>query len=265
VYVAVFYNIFGQPLDVIITAFGPFGSQICYAQQYIRGVATFQFIQLSTSIFTVKYFYIFVLKNPAGVREEFWYFFINMGSLFLSCIAEFIHQFMPGRRLIQFYICTGRFDNSLDNEKVKRNYFVICYIASAMIWYLFASFKISKYKKQLKSFSTVSVIVLDRQTRLALLMKDLFQAALANLVVIGAFLFILLLNIMLRAYTSILAPAFFNEGPHFHLYYFVDHGLIVLSYICLVVIYYYRNSNMRQTILREIRDDFLQLRERLSM
>jgi len=265
VYVAVFYNIFGQPLDVIITAFGPFGSQICYAQQYIRGVATFQFIQLSTSIFTVKYFYIFVLKNPAGVREEFWYFFINMGSLFLSCIAEFVHQFMPGRRLIQFYICTGRFDNSLDNENVKRNYVVICYLALAMIWHLYASFKISNYKKQLKSFSTVSVIVLDRQTRLALLMKDLFQAALANLVVIGAFLFIFSLNIILRAYTSTLAPAFFNEGPHFHLYYFVDHGLIVLSYICLVVIYYSRNLNMRHTILREIRDDFLQMRERLSM
>jgi hypothetical protein len=265
VYIAVFYNIFGQSLDVIITAFGPFGSLLCYFQQYIRGIATFQFIQLSTTIFTIKYLYIFVIKNPAGVREEFWYFFINIGSLFFSCITEFIHQFMPGRRLIQFYICTGRFDNSLDNEKVKRNYVVLCYLALAMIWYLFASFKISKYKKQLKCIPTVFVAALDRQTRLALLIKDIFQAALVNLVVIGAILFILFLNILLRAYSSTLAPAFFNEGLHFHMYYFIDHGSIVVSYVCFVVIYYYRNSNMRQTILREIKDDFLQLRERLSM
>jgi hypothetical protein len=264
-YYAVFYSIFGQSLDVAITAVGPCGSLLCYLQQYIRGVVTFQLIQLFTSIFTVKYFYIFVLKNPAGVHEEFWCFFINMWSLGLSLITEFIHQFMPGRSGIKFYICTGRFDNSLTTEKVKVNYVLICYLTLAVIWYFFAAFKISKYRKYIKSITTVSILIQDSKTKLALLLKDTFHASMVNLVIIASTFLIIWLNIIIRTYFSTIAPASFNESVHFQLYHFLDHGSIVLTNVCVVVIYYSRNSVMRQTILREIKDDFLQLRERLSL
>jgi hypothetical protein len=262
-YYAVFYNILGQALDVIITAFGPFEFYLCYIQQFIRGVVIFQLVQLSTSIFTTKYFYIFILKNPAGVHEEFWCRFINAWSLLFSCITEFVYQFLPGRRLMQFYICTGKFNNSLSNEKITINYVLISYIGVAVIWYLFAALKISKYKKYLKSITPVIAVVQDSQTKLALL-KDTFQASLVNLAVIGKTFLIFFLNIIMKAFFSLLDPSSFHEQLHTWLYFFSNHGLIVLSYICAVVIYYSRNSVMCQTILREIKDDFLQLRERLS-
>lgn len=185
-YYAAFYNIFGQTLDEVITAFGPFGTQLCYFHMYIKGVITFQLVQLFNSIFTVKYIYIFVLKNPSGVNEEFWCFFINLWFLFISCITEFVYQFMPGRSEMKFYICSGRFDNSLTNEKVKINYTLTCYISVAVIWYLFAAFKISKYKKHIKGITTVFVVVQDSQTKLALLLKDTFHASLVNLAIIAA-------------------------------------------------------------------------------
>jgi hypothetical protein len=37
-YYAAFYNLFGQPLEVIILAFGPFPIQLCYFRKFVRGV-----------------------------------------------------------------------------------------------------------------------------------------------------------------------------------------------------------------------------------
>ena len=166
---------------------------------------------------------------------------------------------------MKFYICSGRFDNSLTSEKVKINYTLTCYISVAVIWYLFAAFKISKYKEHIKGITTVFVVAQDSQTKLALLLKDTFHASLVNLAIIAATFSIFLLNIIIKAYFSTLEPASFHDQLHIQMYLFAGHGLIVLSYICVVVIYYSRNSVMRETIFREIKDDFLQLRERLSM
>jgi hypothetical protein len=264
-YYLVFYNLFGQSLDVAITAFGPFGPQICYVQKFTKGVLTFQLIQLFTSIFTVKYFYIFVLKNPAGVHEEFWCVFINLWTLILSCISEFVYQFLPGRSEIKFYICTGTFDSSLNNEKIKVHRVLICYITLATLWYFFAAFKISKYKKYIKSITTVSIIVQDSKTKLALLLKDTFHASLVNLVIIAVTFLMMSVFFIIRAYLSAQEPTSFNQSLFVHMHLFHDHGLIVLSYVCVVVIYYSRNSVMRETIFREMKDDFLELRERLSI
>jgi hypothetical protein len=264
-YYWVFYNLFGQSLDVAITAFGPFGSQLCYIQLCIREVVGFQLIQLYTYIFTIKYIYIFVLKNPSGVHEEFWCVFINIWSLLMNCITEFVHQFMPGRNVPKFYICTGRFDNSLINEKVKINYVLNFYLILALIWYFFAAFKIHKYKKHIEGITTVSVVVQDSKTKLALLLKDTFNASLVNLAMIAATFLLLSVFLIIRAYFSSLDPTSFNQSLFIHMYLFHDHGAIVLTLVCVVIIYYSRNSVMRQTIFREMKDDFLELRERLSM
>jgi hypothetical protein len=135
----------------------------------------------------------------------------------------------------------------------------------ATIWYFFAAFKISKYKKHMKGITTVSVIVQDSKTKLALLLKDTFHASLVNLVMIAATFLMMSVFFIIRAYLSAQEPASFNQSMFVHMHLFHDHGLIVLSYVCVVVIYYSRNSVMRETILREMKDDFLELRERLSM
>jgi hypothetical protein len=46
--------------------------------------------------------------------------------------------------------------------------------------------------------------------------------------------------------------ASFNQSIFVHMHLFHDHGLIVLSYICDVVIYYSRYSVVHETILREM-------------
>jgi len=70
-YYAVFYKLFGKTMELIILAFGPFPIQLCYFRKFVRGVISLQLMQLQTAVVTVKYFYIFVIKNPSGTKEEF--------------------------------------------------------------------------------------------------------------------------------------------------------------------------------------------------
>jgi hypothetical protein len=132
-YYAVFYNTIVQSLKVIITAFGPFNANFCHFRDFIGGVLALQLIQLFTFLFTVKFFYIFVFRNPSGIDEEFWCFFLNIWSLLISCTAEFVHQFLPGRSEIKLYICSGTFDNSLATDKVKK----IMYVQLCSPWLYF--------------------------------------------------------------------------------------------------------------------------------
>jgi hypothetical protein len=261
-YYAVFYILVGQSLEVILTTFGPFGDYVCHFQEFLQGVMTFQFLQIFTFIFSVKYFYIFVLRNPSGINEEFWCFFLNIWSLLISCLTQFVYQFMPGRHPIKFYICCGKFDNLLSSENAKINYALICYLSLAVIWYTFAAIRISQFKKYINGITAVSFEVQDTKTTLALLLKDTFNVSLVSIAMVASLLFILALNIALKAYLNTLEPASFNNSPNHQLHLFADHGVLVISYICVVLIYYSRNSVMRQTIFREMKDNWLELKER---
>jgi hypothetical protein len=260
-YYAVFYILVGQSLEVMLTTFGPFGDYACHFQEFLQGVMTFQFLHIFTFIFTVKYFYIFVLRNPSGIDEEFWCFFLNMWSLLISCLTQFVYQFMPGRHPIKFYICCGKFDNLLSSENAKINYAQICYLSLAVIWYMFAAIRISQFKKYINGITAVPVEVQDTKTTLALLLKDTFNVSLVNIAMVAVLLSIVALNIALKAYLNTLEPASFNNSPNHQLHLFTDHSVLVISYICVVLIYYSRNSLMRQTIFREMKDTWLEVKE----
>jgi hypothetical protein len=264
-YYAVLFNFLGQPLDIIITAFGPFGSETCHFRKFVRGILTFQLIQLQTAIITVKYFYCFVIKNTAGIHEDFWCFFVNVWTLLFSCITQFVYYFLPGRNQITFYICSGTFNYSLVKENIKQNYALMCYLSLAIIWYVFAAVKIFKYKQTIQNETAVPLMANNRPNIPLMLLKDMFKLSLVNLVSIAVGFSALALSIAVPVYISTLEPASFNKSPNFELYHFTDHGFIASIYVCIIAIFYPRNVVMRQTIFREMKDDWLKLKEKFSM
>jgi hypothetical protein len=54
-----------------------------------------------------------------------------------------------------------------------------------MIWYLYAAFKIRKYKESMNAVAPSSLAVLDRKTKLALMLNDTINESLANLITIA--------------------------------------------------------------------------------
>ncbi len=70
------------------------------------------------------------------------------------------------------------------------------------------------------------------------------------------------LCIIIPTYLSFLEPASFNESPNYQLLQFSGHGFILIVFACSVVNDYSRNSVMRVTVLSQMKDDLLLLKER---
>jgi hypothetical protein len=63
--------------------FGPGGSWFCASEMIIMNVLTMQIMFLLCGIIISKYVFVFHLKNPMAVLEDFFAVFINIATLFL--------------------------------------------------------------------------------------------------------------------------------------------------------------------------------------
>ncbi len=145
----VVYNVFVQSMDIAVTALGPFNFSFCHFRRFVRSILIFQCTLLTTAITIVKYIYIFVMKTPANSREEFWCLFINLWTLMCSCLSHFVFHFLPGRELINIYVCSGSFDQSLISTPVKANLFSRSVFIISFLWFLFVAARIYRYKKNI--------------------------------------------------------------------------------------------------------------------
>jgi len=58
-----------------------------------------QAILFYDGIVVVRYIFIFWLKNPMAVNDDFWSRFLNAWILGLSAIVNFVYGFLPGTNL----------------------------------------------------------------------------------------------------------------------------------------------------------------------
>ena len=78
---SVAYNLVGQTAEIALSIFGPFSSWFCHCQLVLKNVVNLQQMLIILAMIVVKYFSIFVLKNPTGLVHEFWSFFISFLAL----------------------------------------------------------------------------------------------------------------------------------------------------------------------------------------
>ncbi len=57
------------------------------------------------SIALARYFFIFWLKNPLAVEEDFWSLFVSMWIVLASAINNFVYGFLPGPQPLPYYTC----------------------------------------------------------------------------------------------------------------------------------------------------------------
>jgi hypothetical protein len=52
-----------------------------------------------------RYCFIFWLKNPLAVDDDFWSLFVSIWIVMASAIINFAHWFLPGPRQLPYYLC----------------------------------------------------------------------------------------------------------------------------------------------------------------
>ena len=126
-----------QPPTFWILAFGPLSSAtFCALHSFIRNAFIIQclFIQIATLV--TRYIFIFHLKNPTALQDDFWNIFINMWAFAWSLLSQFTLYFLPGKHPIHYCICVGQLPLEFD-PLVKRNMPILVLGAASVIFYIF--------------------------------------------------------------------------------------------------------------------------------
>jgi hypothetical protein len=71
-WVIVAYNVAVQAPEVLITLTGPAHESLCSILMLAKNALAMHFTLLLMAMSVVKYLYVFVLKSPAGIRDDFW-------------------------------------------------------------------------------------------------------------------------------------------------------------------------------------------------
>ena len=75
---------------------GPQPATFCLLQSVIKNSLKWQLLLLLDSVIIVRYIFIFWLKNPGAVNEDFWTTFANGQVIGISLVTNFVIFFLPG-------------------------------------------------------------------------------------------------------------------------------------------------------------------------
>jgi hypothetical protein len=101
------WNLISQTTFVLRFTYGPLPSWICFCVFILRKAIIIQCFIYLNAIAVTRYILIFWLKNPAALKDEFWYLFVNLWTVLFSFMLPIVRAVVPGNQLLELYICTG--------------------------------------------------------------------------------------------------------------------------------------------------------------
>ena len=238
-----------QTIETITFMVGGLPSFICFGQVMMKNSYKTQFLLFFDSSIFVQYLFIFWVKNPAAVNDDFWSYFVSMWIAGFSLIFNFAKFYTAHTQPISYYICNGAMpdlDWSLPSHfgahievfttltivliKLKIHYFRSHQVEHAM----------TKRNIFLKNFS---LEVINKSS------ISSFTTNLTGLLIMSTFLFVgLKLNTI--------KPHQLIEYPNYLYVYFIQ--LILPNFVGFIFVYlfYSKNSAMRESIISELKNGY---------
>jgi hypothetical protein len=92
---------------------GPLPVFYCFLQSVFKNSVKWQCLLLLDSVIIARYIFIFKLKNPGAVQDDFWSLFVNITTMGISFLSNFVIFSLPGRKPLHYYTCAD-IDPTLD-------------------------------------------------------------------------------------------------------------------------------------------------------
>ena len=105
---AIEWNLISQTAFVLRFTYGPLPTFICFGVFILRKAIILQCFIYLNAISITRYVLIFWLKNPAALKDDFWFIFLNIWTVVFSFLLPIIRAVVPGNQLLELYICTGK-------------------------------------------------------------------------------------------------------------------------------------------------------------
>ena len=106
---ALAYNLVVSPLTLLFYIISPINSKIiCRIYHISFSVITFRPILLLDAMVLIRYLFIFHLKNPTAVQDDFWNFWINIWTFIFCLLSEIVIKTLPTTDNPRITICIGK-------------------------------------------------------------------------------------------------------------------------------------------------------------
>ena len=242
---------FGVQLsDIVRYLFGPLPNQFCYLLLGMKNAIFTQTLLFLDGIIITRYIFIFWLKNPTIFQDDFWNLFINIWILGFVHIIQIIYYLTPGRNYLYYYICSGQNPISDQQKTLKTDFVGQLVTGFSIVIHVFIYIKIKLYKKKIKStgFNIANAQSLKKKV------NDFISVETDSLTDITTSIFsalILSLCVFMVIKSNKIPLQEFNCFPNYLYEYFFRLVWPYLMVLAIVLLHYYHNPMLRETIKRE--------------
>ena len=231
--------------DIVISMFSPLPSWYCHLQIFLKNVALIASLLTTDSIMIIKNLFIFWLKNPASVNDDFWNVFLVQWIIGFSSIRQFTYMFWPERQPINYYVCIGQFPESEAALTFLPRWFTISIPLVSFALLLFTTVRVKLYKMKIAPAQGDQLSVVQS------IDKDL-QANKKLYITLGVSLcFVSLVIYNLKR----VDPTNVNNYPNYHSFW-IFHILTPLAIAAIASSIIALKVSMRKTLIKELSKKF---------
>ena len=96
-----------QVLKLVRLLHGPLGLKSCVWTFILQRSVTTRILLLVNAISTIRYTFIFWLKNPGAFNDDFWHRFVSLWTIMAGSLFQYVIASLPNRKLIGVDVCMG--------------------------------------------------------------------------------------------------------------------------------------------------------------
>ena len=96
----------------------------------------------------LRYVFLFHLKNPTALQDDFWRLFLNVWTSGFSCCCQIVYAMMPGKNPQNVYLCLGEYPIKYEGMTVKVNTTINYLLLFSFLAHLIAGIRIKIYRNQ---------------------------------------------------------------------------------------------------------------------
>ena len=240
---ALVYNLVVPPLTLLIYIVSPTNSPIfCRVYLIIHNIIINHVLLLLDSLIVIKYFFIFHLKNPTAIQDDFWKMWIF--SLFL--ISQIVIHSLPGRESTKITICTGKIPAEYVDSPIKLNYLgVFVAVFTIFVHSAFFTFQMVLNHTSLLKMSAYK----NYKIKWSKNTDDMF-----SLVSMFAALITVLLSHLLAVILVSMPPSQLDSYPYYILAYSLDNLNGPFTISLFLITYLIKHDIVRREVCKELQN-----------
>jgi hypothetical protein len=196
------------------------------------------------AIIIARYTFLFHVKNPTALQDDFWRLFPDCWTLGVSISNQIIYGLMPGKNPQNYYMCLGHYPTKYNGKAVKINYSTNYLALLSFVAHVIAGIRIKIHRCKEEQKDQVQAVT----SAASVGSMDMMMNFTTNLISLLLLIFSSGVPVIINA----MEPLFLDTYPNFILVYISHHYSPQCVLALTALIYYIKHPPFRKFIWLEI-------------